>query len=198
MWGAILGKAGFTVCKYHDYRALKWSKALLNMLGNATPAILDMSIKAVYADRRLAALERQAFLEALTVMQRRGITPVNLPAYPAKRLSMAMRWLPPPILFPLLRRSIAGGRGGKLPSLHADLQRGRTHSEGKYLYGAIAHAAREEGQSAPVNTALWQVLHGIASGAIDWDAFRQQPGRLLEVVRQTTDIAPPLESNATD
>jgi 2-dehydropantoate 2-reductase len=190
MWGAVLGKAGFIIHKYHDYRALKWSKALLNMLGNATPAILDMPIAAVYANRHLAALERQAFLEALTVMQRRGIAAVNLPSYPVKRLAMAMHRLPSLLLFPLLRRVIAGGRGGKRPSLHIDLQRGRTASEGAFLYGAVAHAAREEGLTAPVNTALWQVLHGIASCAIAWDTFRQQPDRLLDVVRQTASTAP--------
>src|SRR5262249_10159486 len=68
-----LRAAGFDIRELADYRAMKWSKALLNMLGNATAAILDMSVAEVYADRRLVALERRAFLEALEVMRRLGI-----------------------------------------------------------------------------------------------------------------------------
>ena len=40
--------AGYAAREYADYRALKWSKALLNLLGNATAAILDMTVEQVY------------------------------------------------------------------------------------------------------------------------------------------------------
>jgi 2-dehydropantoate 2-reductase len=79
---------------------------------------------------------------------------------------------------------VAGGRGGKLPSLHADLRRGRTTSEGAFLYGEIACRAHEVGRAAPVNAALWETLHAIASGAQPWDDFRGQPERLLAAVQQ--------------
>jgi 2-dehydropantoate 2-reductase len=182
VWSAVFGKAGFGVREYADYRAVKWSKVLLNMLANATPAILDMPVHQVYADPRLVRLERRAFCEALDVMQRMHLRPVNLPGYPVVALAHAMRHLPEGMLFALLRWRIAGGRGGKLPSLHIDLRRGRTVSEGRVIYGAIAEAARAHGIAAPVNAALWQTLHDIASGAAGWDSFRAQPARLLEQV----------------
>src|SRR5947199_158734 len=103
-WVDIFQLAGFEVQTYRDYRAMKWSKALLNMLGNATAAILDMPVEEVYADRRLVALERQAFLEALHVMEQLGIKPVNLPRYPAATLALAMRRIPLVLFAPLLRR----------------------------------------------------------------------------------------------
>jgi 2-dehydropantoate 2-reductase len=184
IWGAVLAKAGFRVREYADYRALKWSKALLNMLANATPAILDMPVTAVYTNPHLIALERAAFLEALAVMQQLGLRPQNLPSYPTRLLALAMRYMPEPALSGLLRRLVAGGRGGKLPSLHADLRRGRAASEGAFLYGEIACRASAAGVAAPVNTALWQTLHAIASGAQPWDAFRGQPERLIAAVQQ--------------
>lgn len=184
VWAAVLGRAGFALQIYPDYRALKWSKALLNMLGNATPAILDMPVEAVYADWRLVDLERQAFREALAVMAQCGIAVVNLPGYPAALLAFAMRWLPQGLLYPLLQRLIAGGRGGKRPSLHRDLLQGRTVSEGTYLYGAIAQAAQEHGLTAPANQTLCDLLQGIARGEPGWERFRQQPERLLAAVRQ--------------
>jgi 2-dehydropantoate 2-reductase len=181
-WVKLLEIAGFQTRAYADYRALKWSKALLNMLGNATAAILDMPVEAVYFDRRLIALERAAVLEALRVMDRLGIRPVNLPRYPAALLAAALRYMPTALLDPLLRRMVAAGRGGKPPSLHLDLARGNPRSEGEFLYGAVARAAERADCAAPVNRALWAALQGIASGAVAWDTYRQQPERLLATV----------------
>jgi 2-dehydropantoate 2-reductase len=181
-WVDAFTSAGFRARKYADYQALKWSKALLNMLGNATAAILDMTVAEVYADRRLVALERRAFLEALQVMDKRGIRPVNLPRYPAALLAAIMRRAPVALIIPLLRRKIARGRGGKAPSLHLDLARGHGRSEGEFLYGAVFCAAMEEGLAAPVNRALWETLQGIASGALAWEQFRRRPERLLAAV----------------
>lgn len=181
-WAAVLRASGFPVREYASYRALKWSKALLNMLGNATAAILDLSVGTVYDISQMIALERQVFLEGLAVMERMNVRPVNLPRYPAALLAVLMRLLPTPLLFPLLRRAIAGGRGGKAPSLLRDLHQGRTHTEGEYLYGAVVRAARQVGVAAPANEAIWDTLNGIVSGAIPWDDFRANPQHLLDVV----------------
>jgi 2-dehydropantoate 2-reductase len=183
-WMGVFKASGFHTQQYDDYQALKWSKALLNMLGNATAAILDLPVAAVYADRRLVALERRAFLEALQVMDKRGIRPINLPRYPAALLAALMRRAPAALLDPLLRRKIAGGRGGKTPSLHLELMRGNRRSEGEFLYGTVARAAAEIGLSAPINRTLWDTLHGIASGAIAWDEYRRNPDRLLAAVEE--------------
>jgi 2-dehydropantoate 2-reductase len=177
-----LAAAGFDVHQFADYRAMKWSKALLNMLGNATAAILDLPVEDVYADRRLVALERQAFLEALLVMEQLGIKPVNLPGYPAATLALAMRRIPLVLLAPLLRRRIAGGRGGKPPSLQLDLARGNRRSEGEFLYGAVVRAAVQAGVHTPVNRALWETLRAIVSGEVAWNTYRRQPERLLAAV----------------
>jgi 2-dehydropantoate 2-reductase len=178
-----LAGAGFVVRGFDSYRALKWSKVLLNILGNATAAILDMPVAQVYADARLAALERRAFLEALAVMERLGAHPVNLPGMPAALLALAIRRLPAALLYPLLRRAVAGGRGGKPPSLQLDLARGRERTEARQLYGAIAEEAARVGVPAPVNQALWRTVRAIAAGERSWDEFRRNPARLLAEVR---------------
>lgn len=178
-WAAALTAAGFRTELYGDHRSMKWSKALLNMLGNASAAILGLSVAEVYADSRLVAMERRAFREALAVMARIGARPLDLPSYPAALLSRAMVWLPAPLLFPVLRKVVAGGRGGKDPSLLRDLRAGRRRSEGEFLYGAIAAEAARQGVPAPVNAGLWRVLGGIAAGEIAWDEYRGKPERLL-------------------
>ncbi len=114
-WVAMFERAGFLARAYTDHRALKWSKALLNMLGNATAAILDMPVAAIYGDRQLVDLERRGCLETLLVMDRLGIRPINLPRYPAALLAMLMRRAPTMLLGPLLRRKIAGGGAASRP-----------------------------------------------------------------------------------
>jgi 2-dehydropantoate 2-reductase len=178
-WAEVLRGSGWALRTYDDYQALKWSKALLNMLGNASAAILDMQPAEIYAHRGLFELELAAQRETLAVMRRRGWRPVNLPSYPAATLAWAERTLPTPLLQPLLRRIVGGGRGGKMPSLHGDLARGRTRSEGEQLYGAVAAEAGRLGIPAPANQKLWGTLRRIMAGELSWEQFRGRPEALL-------------------
>ncbi len=181
-WLGALQQAGFPVRAYPDYRALKWSKAILNMLGNAQAAILGLNVQQIYADPRLVALDLRAAREALAVMANIGAKPVNLPGYPAAVIAGLARLLPGPLLRPLMARLVGGGRGGKDPSLLRDLRAGRRRSEGEQLYGAVAAEAAARGLAAPVNQALWAILGAIVRGERPWDDFRGQPDQLLAAV----------------
>lgn len=178
-WVVAFAAAGFPTRSYRDPQALKWSKALLNMLGNAQAAILDMSVERIYADPRLLDLDLRAVREALAVMQRIGAQPVNLPGYPAALIARAAGLLPPLVLRPLMRRLVGRGRGGKDPSLLRDLRAGRRRSEGELLYGAVAAEGAARGVPTPANAALWRVLGGIVRGEVAWDVYRGKPERLL-------------------
>jgi 2-dehydropantoate 2-reductase len=183
-WATIFGDSGLNTRSYGDYRAMKWSKALLNMMGNGAAAILGMTVDQLYADDRLVALDQRAGLEALATMRALGIRPLNLPGYPAALLALLLRRLPTLVLYPLLRRVVAGGRGGKQPSLLGDMQRGSARSEGEVLYGAVARNAATVGMATPVNTTIWQILGDISSGRQRWDTYVGQPGRLLSTVAE--------------
>ncbi len=175
----VFREAGFRTSVYRDHRAMKWSKLLLNMIANASPAILDMLPDEVFADHRLFALEQAAFREAVAVMQALDLRPVPLPGYPVPLLAWAICSLPAWLLRPVLRRVVVSGRGGKMPSLHMDLSRGKGKSEVDYLNGAVVRRAQELGLDAPANRALHTVLMGIVKGEIPWEAYRSQPQRLL-------------------
>ena len=86
------------------------------------------------------------------------------------------------ILNPVLRRKIAGGRGGKPPSLQIGLAQGNPRSEGEYLYGAVARAGAAAGIDTPINRALWEILRAIAGGEVAWDVYRGKPDRLIATV----------------
>jgi 2-dehydropantoate 2-reductase len=175
----VFREAGFSTSEYRDYRAMKWAKLLLNIIANASPAILDLFPDQVFADARLFALEQAAFREAVMVMRALGLRPVSLPGYPVPLLAWAICSLPARLLRPILRKAVVGGRGGKMPSLHIDLSRGKGRSEVQYLNGAVVRYAQELGLDVPVNRALHVVLMGIVRGEIPWDEYRGQPERLL-------------------
>jgi len=181
-WAALFAAAGVRTATYRDYRALKWSKLLLNIQANAIPAILDMTPEDIFADPALFALERSAFLEALAVMQALHLRPVSFPGYPVPLLAWAMRTLPTALLRVVLGRLVASGRGNKPPSLQMGLSSGRQRSEAHYLNGAVVTHAQRLGLDVPVNKGLLNTLMGMVAGSIPRQEFRGQPQKLVAAV----------------
>ncbi|MEO6208274.1 MAG: 2-dehydropantoate 2-reductase N-terminal domain-containing protein, partial [Candidatus Limnocylindrales bacterium] len=70
--GALLeafAAAGLRVTRCADPAAMKWSKLVGNLVGNATSAILDEPPGEVYADAGAYRVERRQLLEAFGVMR---------------------------------------------------------------------------------------------------------------------------------
>jgi 2-dehydropantoate 2-reductase len=151
---------------------------LLNILGNAQAAILDLPPAALFADARLFAVERRAFAEARAVMRAAGIGLVDLPAYPVRALTVAMA-LPAPLAHRLLRRRLGAGRGDKLPSLALDLHAKRGRSEIAWYNGAIVALGAQHGIPTPVNTALTHILTAATTDHATWAPYRENPDHLL-------------------
>jgi len=172
--------AGFDeVRACHSYNDMKWSKLLLNILGNAVPAIVDMSPGQTITDRHLFAIERAAYLEALAVMRKSDIHPMSLPGYPVPLLAWTMRRLPATLLRTLLSRLIVGGRGGKKPSLYMDLAGRRAKSEVQFLNGTVVRQGEKVEVATPVNRALTDTLLAIAGGEEPWERYQGNPQALM-------------------
>ena len=174
---------------YADYRAMKWSKLLLNIVSNASSAILWMTPAEIYADPRLFRLEMRMVREVLAVMRAAGIRMVNLPGAPTAWLARLTRALPDSILRPLLQRSIARGRGDKMPSFYYDVPRAdgapaarssaRPRCEVEWLNGAVVTLGRQLGIATPVNAALTEVLSGLVTSREDAATWAGQADRLI-------------------
>jgi 2-dehydropantoate 2-reductase len=175
---AAFRRAGFRIDLKRDYRAMKWSKLLLNLVANASSAILDLPPAAIVRDPRLFRLEREAFREAVRVMRALGLRPAALPGYPVPLFARVMA-APPWAGRALLGRRIGGGRGAKMPSLWEDLERGRDRSEVEVLNGAVAREGARLGIPTPVNAMLADLLLAVAAGARSRDEFRRNPEALL-------------------
>lgn len=176
--------AGLNARLYSNAAAMKWSKLITNLLGNATSAILDMTPAEIFAHPALYRLETAMVREALAVMQGLGIRPVNLPKTPVRLLTWAVR-LPEGVGRPLLRRAIGSGRGGKMPSFHIDLHSGRGRSEVAWLNGAVVRAGERVGVRTPVNRFLTDTLLALTRGEIPRATYARQPEKFLAQLRQT-------------
>lgn len=169
---------------YADWRAMKWSKLLLNLMGNATSALLGAPVAEIYGDRRLFTLEMRMLREALAVMAAHTppVAAVNLPGHPARFLALALRLLPDSTLQALLSRRVAKGRGDKYPSLYYDVVHKSGRSEVSVLNGAVAAAGRRLGVPTPVNDALTEMMQQAVRPGAAWspEAARRALERLAQ------------------
>lgn len=180
---SLLTDAGFTVATYEDYRSLKWSKLLMNILANAQSAILGYAPAQIFADSRLGNLELRAWREALAVMRAQGVRPVAVGGYPIPLAGRLVQTLPLDLMRPIFARFIVGGRGEKMPSLYYDLHpQRRSRSEIAWLNGAVARAGQRLGVSTPVNAAFSRIMRALISGEEAVDAWTDQPEKLLAAV----------------
>jgi 2-dehydropantoate 2-reductase len=165
-----------------DPEAMRWSKLLVNLMGNASGAIVDLDPVGVYKDPDLFRLERRQLGEALGVMSRLNLRPIKLFGADARLLPLAGR-LPGALVQPILARVVAGGRGGKRPSLHLHLASGAgSPTEVEWLNGAVAHAATKVGGRAPVNAGLAALVEACNRDPERRAWFRGRPDRLIEAV----------------
>ena len=177
-WVALFKTAGIDARAFKDYRAIKWSKLFLNIVANATCAILNRKPAVIYGHRRTFMLERAMLKETLAVMKAMGVPVVNLPGSPARSLARGIGFLPASLARPLLTPRINRGRGDKMPSLYLDLAAGRKQSEVVFLNGAVVRHGRELGVPTPVNFALTDTLHQLFNGLLPWNDFHGKPSAL--------------------
>ena len=161
-----------------DARALKWSKLLLNLAGNASGAILDLPPERLFADARLFGFEMAMLREAVRVMDAAGIQAVSLPGAPAASLAWALRWLPDVALKVVLRRRLSAARGDKRPSLYYDLANATGRCEVAWLNGAVLAAGERLGIPTPVNERLDSVLNALVSGGAAWSEWKGEIAKL--------------------
>jgi 2-dehydropantoate 2-reductase len=177
----LFSNAGIAVTRREDGHAIKWSKLLLNLMGNATAAVIGWPPALIYQHPGLFRIERAAFLEALRVMRALGVTPTPLPGFYVPVLPWVMR-MPAPLARVLIASRAGRGRGDKLPSLRLDAVSGRGRSEIEWLNGAVARFGEEAGVATPVNRRLVRLVAGVTRSETLRGAFAGRPDLLIQNV----------------
>jgi 2-dehydropantoate 2-reductase len=178
---ATFSSSGLRVSVVEDWRALKWSKLALNVVANASCAILNVLPARMVHFEKIFTLEIRMIREVRAVMQAMKIAPIDLPRYPVRAL-MASAALPSPVARTVMARSIAGGRGTKPPSLLLDLRAGKPQTEVDVLNGAVAAGGHAHGVPTPVNSVYTRVLDDIAHMPQLWAKYRERPDALVAEV----------------
>jgi 2-dehydropantoate 2-reductase len=154
---------------------MKWSKLLLNLVGNATSALFRQRVAYLLAQDFTARIEMQQLREAEAVMRASGVPAVNLPGAPARWFALALRTLPDALLRLTLQRFFAKARGDKWPSFYYDAIQQTGHSEVMWLNGAVGEWGRRAGVPTPVNDALTRrVLDAVNGRALQPDEIARQ------------------------
>ncbi|MFZ6018046.1 MAG: ketopantoate reductase family protein [Chloroflexota bacterium] len=172
-------RANLNARLYPHAGEMKWSKLLTNLLANATSAILDLTPAEIFSDPRLFRIETAQVREAVRVMKRLGYRVVDLPGTPVRLLSVLFHNIPEGIARLLAGKTLAAGRGGKMPSFHVDLYRGYRPLEVDYLNGAVVRFGERLGVATPVNSFLNETLLSIAERPIEENVYRKNPERLI-------------------
>jgi 2-dehydropantoate 2-reductase len=173
-------EAGLNCQIYRRADAMKWSKLIINLLGNASSAILDLPPSDIYAHPGLFQMELDQIREGLKVMRKGRIPTVNLPGVPVSSLAAAIRFLPTTFSHSFLSNKIGKGRGEKMPSFHIDLHSGKGKSEAGELNGAVVRAGKRYGVPTPVNQFLISRLLGLIAGEIPLNKYQHKPDLFLK------------------
>jgi 2-dehydropantoate 2-reductase len=178
---AAFEQAGLPVKVVTDYRSMKWSKLCLNIVANASCAILNVLPERLLHMENMFALEVRAVRETAAVMKAIGVKPIDLPRYPVRALQTIVM-LPSGVSRWILANRIAGARGRKPPSLLLDLRAGKGKTEVGVLNGAVALAGSRAGIPTPINTVFARVLDDIAHMPQLWAKYRERPQALYAEV----------------
>ncbi len=178
------GAAGLPARVYPDAGAMKWSKLVANLVGNASGAVLGREPASIYRDPGLFKLERRQLREAAAVMAAQGLRPVDLPGAPVRLLILGTR-LPAALARPVFGRSVAGARGGKAPSLHLHVAAGGGPSEVEWLNGAVVEQGRTLGVPTPVNAALLEAMRQVSADPARRAWFNARPDRLEALIERS-------------
>lgn len=174
--------AGLPARRFADWAAMKWSKLVANLVGNATSALLDLDPAAIYGDPATFEIERRQLREAVAVMAALRLVPVSIPGANVGLLLRGIA-LPPPIARPIIARVIGGARGGKAPSLRLHLRDGGTGpTEVRWLNGAVADHGARLGVATPVNALLAALVDEAAADPARAAWWRGRPDRLRAAV----------------
>jgi 2-dehydropantoate 2-reductase len=171
---ATFASTGLPVRVVENWRALKWSKLALNVIANASCAILNVLPNRLVHYDHIFRLEIRMLREVRAVMHAMGLAPIDLPRYPVRAL-FGITKLPSPVARGVLSARVAGGRGTKPPSLLLDLRRGKPETEVNVLNGAVASAGLEHHVHTPVNAVYARVLDAIAHMPQLWAKYRERP-----------------------
>jgi 2-dehydropantoate 2-reductase len=165
----------------------KWSKLLLNVMGNATGAVTGLGPRE-YADRpKLMRLELLLLREAMAVGKAMGFQRVELPGFAVPFFCNLIEKFPVAVVAPIVARKMRGARGDKLPSLFEDLKNPEAPSEIDHMNGAVVTEGARIGVPTPYQSLLMEAFWRCRREPAFWERLRNKPDRLADILSPATE-----------
>lgn len=181
---SVLRRAGFSAVSYANPHALKWTRLLMTILGNASCAILALSPHQIFKNSALADLEIEAWQEAWCVMRAARIKPINIGNHALGMLAPLVRFGPKALARQLLGSQSRDIRGGKIPGLYQDLLQEKRHSEVAWLNGAVVANGERLGIRTPINALFTDLLLDLVRRQEHWPLWQGAALRLLAAAEE--------------
>lgn len=179
---SLFAGADIEILTFEDWKVMKWSALLYEMLLNGLCALGDYKPDKVAAQRYLLDMEIEAFREAVKVVEAIGVEVIDLPAYPVKKLMLYLKF--PGILQRyLFKNTIAKKDSTMVPTLKNDMEKGRKGTEIGFINGAVGRWGKERKIRTPVNDFLTDELIRIVKGKTLWEVYRKKPGEIFGCLR---------------
>lgn len=163
-------------------RDQKWSKLLLNVMGNATGAITGLSPTAYARYPKLMRLELILVREAMAVGKAMGLSRIALPGFDVPLFCSLIERLPLNVMAPIVGAKMGKARGDKLPSLFQDIERPDSPTEIDDMNGAVVREGAKVSTATPYQTLLMEAFHRCRQERAFWDRLRKQPESLADLL----------------
>ncbi|MCD4785682.1 MAG: hypothetical protein K8T10_17815 [Candidatus Eremiobacteraeota bacterium] len=165
------------ILTFEDWKVMKWSALLYEILLNGLCALGDYKPDKVAGQRQMLEIEIEAFQEAVKVVKAIGVDVIDLPAYPIKKLIFYLKF--PGILQGFLfRNTLMKKDSTTVSTLKNDMEKGRKGTEIGFINGAVSHWGKERKIRTPVNDFLTDELVKIVTGKKLWEIYRKKYGEI--------------------
>ncbi|MHC4870541.1 MAG: 2-dehydropantoate 2-reductase [Planctomycetota bacterium] len=175
---ALLQDSGMQIDFQLDGKRIKWSKLMLNVAFNAINALTGLGTSKIMADEKLGPLAVKTFAECAAVMQKAGVTPVDLPGYGVSKLAKVMK-LPACVARKLIAFSTRNEAQGT-SSMAQDFSKGKGRSEIEEINGAVTGFAEKYSLSTPANTHLLNVVKAACKDCSLYSKFTKNPQSIAD------------------
>ena len=146
----------------------RWSKLVVNVMGNGLSACTGLVSKDVTADDTLRHFSSRLGSEAIRVGQALGYTLEDILYMPPETIARAGEGDPEATRLVDEHRLGEAGGGEHRPSMGQDMMKGR-RTEIEFINGFVADRGAEVGISTPANTALTDIVKRVEKGELKAD-----------------------------
>lgn len=178
----IFSGSGIKVETFEDWKPMKWSALLYEMLTNGFCALSDYIPEKLLEYEYLFKMEMDSFKEGVNVVNKLGVDIVDLPAYAVKKM-IFLNNLPGFIKAPLIKKELTTPKNTRVPTIKSDMEKAKKSSEVEYINGAISRWGKERGVNTPINGFLTEELQKIVSGKTKWEVYRRKPEKVIDCYR---------------